>query len=99
MGGSLNGAEAEVGWESPADEVGGRCSEGVDKDEEGADDGAAEDQRGLGDLGAFLDVDEHGVARQLGEGREKGTKRRGEHGTRAEKSEKNGGTSLSSWAL
>lgn len=68
LGRGLEGAEAEVGGKSPADEVGGGCGEGVDKDEEGAEDGAAEDQRGLRDLRAGLDVEEHGVARQLEEG-------------------------------
>ena len=68
LGRSLDGAETEVGGKSPADEVRGGCSEGVDKDEEGADDGTTEDQSGLGDLGAFLDVEEDGVAGQLGRG-------------------------------
>jgi len=93
----LEGAEAEVGGKSPADEVGGGCSEGVDEDEEGADDGGTEDQSGLGDLGAGLDVDEDRVARELGSGRAR--KRRGQHGTRAEKKGKKGCTSLSSWEL
>jgi len=65
MPGRLERAEAEVGWESPANEVRGGGGEGVDKDEEGAEDGAAEDQRRLGDLHAGLDVIEHRVARQL----------------------------------
>ncbi len=95
----LEGTEAEVGGKSPADEVGGGCGEGVDKDEEGAEDGAAEDQSGLRDLRAGLDVEEHGVARQLADWRGRARKRRGEHGRRAEKSGKNGYTSLSSWEL
>jgi len=61
----LKGAEAEVSGKSPADEVGGGCSEGVDEDEEGAEDGAAKDEGGLGDLDAGLDVVEYREARQL----------------------------------
>lgn len=79
----LDGAEAEVGGKSPADEVGGGCSEGVDEDEEGAEDGAGDDQSGLGDLRAGLNIVEHRVARELGERRAR--KRRGQHSTRVEK--------------
>jgi hypothetical protein len=69
----LEGAEAKVGGKSPADEVGGGRGEGVDKDEEGAEDGATEDEGRLGDLRAGLDVDKDRVARELVEGRAGGS--------------------------
>jgi len=65
MPGRLECAEAEVGWESPADEVRRGRSEGVDEDEEGAEDSTAEGQHRLGDLHAGLDVVEDWVAREL----------------------------------
>ena len=39
----LERAEAEVSGKSPADEVEGGGGESIDEDEEGAEDGAAED--------------------------------------------------------
>lgn len=63
--GALDGLEAQVGREGPADKVRGGRGKGVDEDEEGAEDGAAEGQGCLGDLGARLDVLEQRVARQL----------------------------------
>jgi hypothetical protein len=99
MPGRLECAEAEVGWESPADEVRRGRSEGVDEDEEGAEDSTAEGQHRLGDLHAGLDVVEDWVARELqGEAR-KGRGQR-QHGTAHDW--KNRGmerTSLSSWEL
>lgn len=61
----LERTEAEVGRESPTNEVRGGRGEGVDEDEEGAEEGAPEDQRRLRDLHAGLDVIENRVAREL----------------------------------
>lgn len=65
VAGRLECAEAEVGRESPANEVRGGGGEGVDEDKEGAEDGGTEDQHRLGDLHAGLDVIEHRVACEL----------------------------------
>jgi hypothetical protein len=61
----FNSLEREISWETPADEVRDRRRESINKDQKGHKNKAANDDKGLGDLGALFNIVEYRVFCEL----------------------------------
>jgi hypothetical protein len=61
----FNGLERKISWETPAYEVRDRRRESINKDQKGHKNNAANDEEGLGDLGALFNIVEYRVFCEL----------------------------------